>query len=692
MPQTPPITQTPLEGLIDAHGTRESLISYLDMRIQSIESSLVTFRDKRQRYEQQMNDNFEWRSGGRARGSYSTAGDELVADIFDLQNDTLNIVGGFAAFMTARAVDDIFGTDPYYALSPEGMADDMLAQTMQKHSEWKLRKSDWKDAGLDSIDCAVGLGEAFLKSSWVTEIDIYETREKVLIDTAGKPVLTVDGDYIYEGDTALGQAVDPLTQQPTQVMTVAKDPTLALAVQGLAGFSAMDIEQTNVAYSNVRSAVMHFGDVLFEENTPSLEEGTFFGHRFQQRLSWIRSKYAIDATTLSILQTDTDAPKSAAAKPKDELEEVGEREAPRDIPDPNIELVECWIKYDPVGDGRIRRMFVLYARQARKIITMDYIANVTPEGALPVTIVRAFKVKNRCYGRGYFEIYDKAQEFIDRHLNYVALRNRYHSNPAIFMDTSLLLEDEESEEFQLAPGKTYRLKPGTKLEDFMQAFEYPDLDERTWQLMQMMIQVVQVRSGVTSAAQGEVSSMPSTATATGIESILQSASTLARMPMGLMKGGLEKSLLYAVKLIYANMNRDEIFTYFEGEAQKVGTLEATRIKDLDMNVRLLLTRFKQRDNIEQSEKAITLVTQQYLPLPEPEKGAVRPLFVQAVKAMGFDQADTIVRQPILMVDPTTGQPAGQQLASLPPPAQAPPPAQQQPERTAALPPPAAKAA
>jgi hypothetical protein len=171
--------------------------------------------------------------------------------------------------------------------------------------------------------------------------------------------------------------------------------------------------------------------------------------------------------------------------------------------------------------------------------------------------------------------------------------------------------------------------------------------------MQMMIQVIQVRSGITSAAQGEVSSLPSTSTATGIESILQSASTLARLPMNCVKGGLERSLLYAIKLIYANMSVQETFTYLEGDSQLSGMLDPSLVKHLDMNVRLLLTRFKQRENVEAAEKAITLVISQYLPLAESEKGPVRPLFIQSVKGLGFDQADTIVRKPL---PPTGDQP------------------------------------
>lgn len=638
--------KTPLESLLNADQTSR-LINYLDARIQSVDASLGNFREKRRRFQRQMLDDFEWRRGGRERGVYSQAAlDEWAQSIFDVQNDSFNIVGGFAAFMSARIIDDVFGTDPFYAVTPEGIEDNDLAEEIQKHSEWKLRKSTWRDAALDSIDYAVAIGEGIIKSTWARDVDVFETRSTVLVNKKGKPVVTVDGDYITQDDVTQGIGTDPTTQQPIPALMVKKDPSLVLRPQDVS-WSEMDIEQTNVSFDNVKSAVMDFGDILIPENATSLEESNFVGHRFQKRLSEILAKYPnMDKDLQSILKTENADAKSAEAKPIEELHEVGEHEALQDNPDPIIELVECWIKYDPVGDGRIRRMMILYVRNHRRIITMDYIANITPEGQLPFEVVRAYKVKNRWYGRGYYEIYEKAQEFIDRHLNYVAYRNRFHSNPVTFFDPGNLLEDEETGEFELVPGKSYRLKPGLKVADVLQVFEFPDLDERTWQLMQMMIQVVQVRSGITSAAQGEVSSLPSTSTATGIESILQSASTLARQPMNTVKDGLEKSLLYVIKLIYANMNVQEVYSYFEGDQQKVGMLSPDLVKNLDMNVRILLTRFKQRENVEAAEKAITLVTTQYLPLSESEKGPIRPLFIQVVKGLGFDQADVIVRKPI----------------------------------------------
>lgn len=625
-------SRSPLETLMSP-AQRKAFAEYLEGRIRSVVSQMsADFFPKREVYALQMEDDFSWRSG-EGRGSRRNGDlDEMVNDIFDLQNDSLNIVGGFAAFMTARAADDIFGTDPYYALNPEGMEDRALAEDLQKHSEWKLRSSPFKEAALDALDLAMGLGEGVIKVHWHREVDVYE-REAVVMHVDGEPVLTPAGEYVVQEDAE--GANTPGAEGVT--------------------WERRAIEQTNVSYNGVKAATMHTKDFLCPLTAEDVSEADFVGHRFQMRLVEAAQRFGMDAALVERLREGDDEPKAERDKPRaDEVAERGEGDA---LDDPIIELVECWVKHDPVGDGRLRRIYALVALPLGEIVEMDYMANRTPGGQLPFFVVRAYKVKNRWYGRGYYEMYASAQEYIDRQLNRIEYRNRFHSNPAVFVNHSLLAEDEDSGDFELRPGRTFLKKAGARMQDIVEAWAFPDLDERTWQLMQFMISVIQVRSGVTSAAQGEVSSLPSTATATGIESIMQSASVLARLPMGNIRAGLEKALLYAVKLIYANFDRDEVFTYFEGDEQRARTLEAVRVRDLDLNVRLLLTRFKQRESLESAQKAID-VHGRYVALPEPEKTSARPLYVQALKGLGFDQADAIIRQAIEEEKPTEISPDG----------------------------------
>lgn len=640
--------RTALDSLLNDQ-ERQKFADYLVDRITSVSSSMLEFRMKREEYWAQMNDDFSWRGEGRAERS-AVKDSELaivVNDIFDLQNDSLNVVGGFAAFMSARTSDDIFGTDPYYAANPEGLADKPLSDSIQRHSAWKLGQSNFKESGLDAIDLAFGLGEAIIKITWDQDLDISERNAEILY-IAGQEALTVDGQRITKEDVQMD-----VTPENVEIILHKSDPTF-MAPMASATWEEVAIEETNVIYNGIRAETIYFKDFLCPITVSEFRKSDFLGHQYECRLSQLKLDYAIDKETLALLQSETDDPKAEVAQPRTEIGEAGEEGVLNIEPDPMIRIVECWVKHDPKGDGKIRRIKAVVAPDVNRIIFMDYAANESPKAVWPFFSIRAYPVKNRWYGRGYYETYARAQEYIDRQLNRIEYRNRYHTNPATFTDIDALGEGMDVTEVELAPGKNYRKKPGRKLEEIIEIFVFPDLDERTWQLMQFMIQIIQVRSGVTSAAQGEVSSLPSTSTATGIESILQSASTLARQPINCIKGGIESALKYSLSLIYTNMDRPETYSYYEGEEQMAAVLDNLTVADLEMNVRLLLTKFKDREAVEKSAKAIEFFNQ-YIAVPEPEKAAGRPLFVQAIKGLGFDQADTIIRPAMTMEEIAAAQ-------------------------------------
>lgn len=678
-------TKTPLEDLLNDTQTQK-FADYLLRRYQSVIGQLQgEFWMRRKRYHQQMMDDFSWRSGGGSRRETLDRGvGDLANDIFTLNNDSLNIVGGFAAFMTARAVDDIKGTEPYFNIFPEGLADDVLADAMQKHSEWKLRKSNVSECVDDAIDLGFGLGEGVVMLRWEKEIDVFERPANVLYHTGDKaPVQTVTGEYVHNGDEMgsadvpavdeLGQPIpDPLTGEPTttKAVTVAKDPSLLLDPAMLV-FKDMAIEDVNIRYNGIKGEILKWSDFLCPLTEPDVNDSNYIGRKFQMRLSDAIEEFDLDDDVIAEFKTSNNEQKTEAMRPNAEQGETAENYSTDENDDPIILFCESWVRYDPVGDKRMRRIRAVLAVDYRKVVAMDYMANVTPEGILPFFVIRPYRVKNRWYGRGYYETYENAQEFIDRNFNRIEYRNQFHTNPPKFLDTSLLVEEEDTDEpFDLRPGSTWRKKQGVKTEDVFSFANLPDLDERTWQIMQFMIQMIQVRSGITSAAQGEVSSLPSTATATGIESIMQSASTLARLPIGNLKECFEKMLLYGCKLIYANLDQDEVYSYFDGDAQKAGTLIAEQVKGIDINVRLLLTRFKQRESVDNGQKA-TATLDWYLNLPEQEKAGPRIVAIQVMKGLGFNQADVIVRTPILLQagDPATGQPIQTPPAqlTLPPP-------------------------
>jgi len=654
----------------------ERLARLTKQRMESVEATMIEWRSKRERYALQMEDDFSWRGvtrdayGGSSQKQRRTTSSWLHReegegeDVFEISNESVNIVGGFAEFMTARTVDDVFGTMPFFAAAPEGLSDKILSESIQKYIDWKLRLAKWHRGMVEAIRSSYFLGEGIVKQSWCREADVYDALETVMVGPDGSPVTTTAGEYIYEND--------PITiDELAGVVFPAKDPATDLSSMPQPfTFAEVQVEKTLIRKNNVDCAVMDHQNFLCPTTAKSLEDSDFVAHTYAWHLSKIVDFYGLDATAREALRAAA-SDKSGKPAPSDTR---GEREeAQNDDQDPLISLAECYCRADVMDDMKMRRVQIVLCPSIEMILSVDYIANVTPDGRLPFTVIRSNPVKNRWYGRGFLETLEPAQTFIDRTFNQVIVRNDLSANPAGGYDESALADAGEAMEgdtYQLRPGKYEKLARGKKMSDFLSHVVVPDMDERTWQLMQFVIQVIQVRTGVTSAAQGEVSAMPSTATATGIESILQSASTLAKLPMLFLRDDLESALHYATELIFANFDGDEVFTYFEGDEAAVGALTAEQSRDISVNVRMLMTRLRQREMREASQMAIKDLMA-YLQFPEEEKTNARQLFVQSIKGLGIDNADQIVRMPMIqqqpagLVGPDGAPVAGEQAGMVP---------------------------
>lgn len=248
-----------------------------------------------------------------------------------------------------------------------------------------------------------------------------------------------------------------------------------------------------------------------------------------------------------------------------------------------------------------------------------------------------------------------AQDFIDRHLDYVAYRNRYHSDPIKLIRPDCIDGMDATEEFPLQPGKAFYLAPNKSGKDALELLVLPDLDERTWQLMQTMVQMLGLRSGISSAAQGGVSSVPQSNTATGVEAILSSGNILSKPPINAIRQDLQAALFYALKLVYSNFDEEEAFTYLEGDKATFLRLSPEQIAGLDFDIHLLLSRFRQRQQRENAETAIAAI-EKYSAFPEIDKDAVRPFFIDVIQSLGFDNPAQSLRKAIIEEAPPQAPP------------------------------------
>jgi hypothetical protein len=682
---------------------------------------------------------------GAVPGGPATAG-----QIFDRINETLGIIQSVRRFLVARVCKDLFGSRPYFYVQPEGAVDQDLALKLQQHADWKLSLADYTTRMKEAVGIALDLGECPIKTTWDKEVDISERLATLLTDRkTSEPVLTADGDHIEDSDETTGgdQATD---EQGMPVMDEDGEPVTNPISFAKAPEIQMDpakhewrehfVDEQTVLYQGLNIAACHWRDVHWPINAPSLAKADFVSHTFDARWSALRAKYAPSSyqPAHSTASGDQDTPPRA---PEDEDEDENENDqeimrildsirsssrAPKsheslprpgeaevmggEVDDPIIQVCEVSYDYDCFEDGIVRRLWLVLLPEFDQCLFADFRANISPRAAKPIHLVTVNQVKHRAYGKGLHETYEKMANVADGLLCSILYKNKINSDPTKIWNPDRTNEGAANPTLVIEPGRTYSVKGsqwGPK--DILACVEVPDLDDRTWKLMELFMQLIQVDSGVTNANQGDMTDLPSNTTATGVNSMLESSSVLHQYILEEIRDCLTPHLGYALELIYKMQDRNETFDYLEqdepaggqgsalspqatstspgslggqsgqsgqasalspqaastspeglggqGSDQPSKTIEAImelsdakKLNGLPMKVEFLLTRAKRQEQREAAMAAIPIGVQ-YGSLPPKDQARMRDCFVQLFRALGFDQPEDFFPMPDLTVPP-----------------------------------------
>ncbi len=639
--------KTPLEdALAQGDGDRTvKLVQWARQQYQQYHSDLTTWRENRRKYAQESQDVFTHREAGVTDpGTHDTP-----RMVFEFQNKSLNIVAGLAEFAAAQAEQDLFGGEPWFAAVPVGKSDPVLADNIQKHLQWSFRDGRLASKYCSAVTLAACLGEAFTKTTYDIETDRYEGEIDAL-HVNGQPVMNGDA-YVTTDEEAKA-----LTPPP----------------KGKLEWKKLFVERDEVIRHGVETAILHHNDVAFREDAPELDlKYTNFYNLIELSVLEARQRFNLsleDAVRLGLESNTSHTVPTAANRPDtvdaqnrasgdDQRNVYGDEETERAL-NMRVRLVEGYVKVDPFGDGIGRRLYIVFTPSSEDwLVYGNYLANLSPKGELPVKCHVWEEVPGKLYGRGFFGKYASVQLHIDDTWNQVGFRNRLHSNPIGAFNPAKLERDDDESDLELRPGDMLRLKGDATLDQVIQFMEIPDMDSRSMELLQIGMQMAQLRSGITSASQGDLSSVPENNTATGIRQLMSRAAVLMKKPVRGLRRSFNGEFSFAVKLHYANFDRTEAFQVGEGENTKILEMTPEMVRNLDIDVRMLLTQEQNQTKLQGAQVATGLLAQ-YIGTPEFEKPHARPLYVQAMKALEFDQPEEIIREPMVALEDA--------MASLPP--------------------------
>ena len=630
--------KTPLEDALAADGGTRAvrLVQWARTQKAGYDAGLVQWRANRLKWSQEAQDIFDHRA--RARREKAEVEDAL--SIFEMANDSVNIVASLAEFAAAQAEQDIYGGEPWFAANPVGRADTKLADDIQHHLQWTFRDGRFVDAQCLGIDQAVTLGECFIKTLYATDVDEHE---------AATPCLHADGQPV----------VDALGEYVTSDAQVKK---MGRRLKGKLEWKEVYETRQTIIRQGVEAVPIHFHDISFREDAPeldlrhtnvyvSVEMSTFEAmRRFHlSKEDAVRLARCAETRICSEEEAQRERTADATVTCAPAEEPLGEVEAEQ-LLNTRVRLIEAYIRADVTGTGKEARMCMVFPPYHEDwIIWADYLANISPKAELPIKCDVWEPVPHRLYGRGFFSKYAYLQTATDNLWNQVNFRNEMHANPLTAVHEENLQTDEDGGAMVIGPGKTLRPKAGKRLGDCIEFALLPDADSRSLELFQTGMQLAQLRSGITSASQGDLSSVPESNTATGIKSLISRAAVLLKKPIRRLRRSKGRGFSYAVKLHYANFDRAEAFVWGEGHNKELVTITPEHVRDLDIDVEMLLTQ-EQNQNKLQGAQVMMQQLQGYSGMPETDKAGARVGVVQALKALEFSNAEEMVRKPVVTLE------------------------------------------
>jgi hypothetical protein len=436
-----------------------------------------------------------------------------------------------------------------------------------------------------------------------------------------------------------------------------------------------------ITFEGPDAAVVYFADFLCPESAGDIQTADLVAHlydmnvmkvaeMFQGQMGEGDAKIANIAAAVERLRDLTNAgntPKSAAGQPRSESKETDTSAAPTAA---LCEIAECYLTYDADNDGIEEEIMLILDRANKAPIYYEYLANVTVRGLRPFRVVRPMPVDQRWYGLGSMELFDPEQSFIDLQLN----RHNFNTSAAgrvTFWNPFATVEGDRDPNLKLNHGKTYTLKDGKKAEDALSYVELTSDSERLEKLLDLFMQFMQLKSGVLTGADRASASLPSSNTLGEEKLITDSGDELFDRVLAHLFPGIKGALSDVIDVIYANMNTTEVFSFFNGDANEIVTLTPDEVRDLALNVTLVLSRSQQRKALETGAQADDTIDRFYGRPPILQERTAQ--FTRGkLKALGVSQADKVIEplDPALMAPAQGPDVAGQpSQVSQPQPAQ-----------------------
>lgn len=642
-----------------------------------------SFMGKRSRYEDVFSNNVDWRP-------------YLFGGIFKDSNLVVPLARRITRQMTARAQNYFFETDPWFAAEPEGVEDTKLADKIDRFAKYKLGELGSKKNKERAIKRAMIQGEGVVKTTHVVRDQLFQTYANVLIDAEDNPILDAAGDFILDTDKWQEEtAVDQTTGQPVPTgsgkQVLARDGATEQPAEML--WAEKILPRRQVIFQGPESPVVYYKDFLCPLTARDVQSADCIAHLYDKPIMELVDLYvkggmldasdkerlgAVERTIQLIreLTSNTSAPKSGANqndRPGDDAQNRGSTSA-NSSGDPVAEMAEVYLWYDANGDGILENIMLVVDRKNRVPVFYDYVPNVTIDGLRPFEVVRINEVDGRWYGEGVMEMFESTQNIVDLLVN---RWNKSQSNAGRvdFWRPDLTLEGRSNPNLVMNWGGTYTLAANADPKMALHSVYLEDTKfDHLERMFEFFMQIAMNESGVANSNDAQTAGLDTQKLATGIRNIEKAGQEMFAPFISDLEPSLQAILKRELLVLFANLDRVEVFQYLNRdtetgkEIKQLDQITPDEVRNLTLNVNLLLTRYKGEQQLIQGEQASAIVERFYT-LPVQIQPFVAQFYKNQLKAIDPRiDTETLIQPGIAQIAPTaagSGAPASTTKAASP---------------------------
>lgn len=599
-----------------------------------------------------------------------------LGGVFLENNWSLGTSARFVRLLSAKHADDLVGTDPFFAAMPEKMdnPDDVtLAKQTEAKVQDEISRSNLGQVLDESIRVALIEGERAVKLTWQVDETSYPGSEVVLIDESGEPMTTAKGRYIYEHDNTIDVFVDAQTGDFVRAFdpktdldqmgqpVVPPDMQFQTRLEAEPGFIMPQnpvfelVEDLTITITHKNGLV---ADGLFSEDfiypifVPRLELADIMAHCYDAPIEELAAKYPDYYKKLEKMGKDVKSIQlsatgalSTAGNPLYASGETTRLTDTRQLINIHETYYRCRVNPKDTKDSWLY-MVIDYQNQIP--IFVEYLGKMNMKRP-PFGLIRGLEsVPGRAYGVGVFEKFRDRNIAIDLWFNRLALKSSKSGSVTCYYPDAFE-ETNDGEELIIGDTRAYRVRTNQD-EAHPYGPNHPpvfrlnlnEVDDFTMEVLEKMVQSGEVEFGIFSAADGSANDLNASGTATGIKNIERTGNVIQRATENLMASDIVSILDMAVDLVLENMDMTEA-QWIPGESS-LALLNRDEIRNLPRDVRLLLTKTKSSDGIQNAQEIKTTLIEYYGLAPALQK-RLRSAYMQILKDLDVADADDMLHDP-----------------------------------------------